>query len=60
MCFTSGGFIISNNNSRMAFIVSVTKGHIELFWTDIGKQIQFPISQAKRLIALKRWSYVEV
>jgi hypothetical protein len=60
MCFTAGSFIVVNNTGRMALIVSVTKIHIELFWMDISKQIDFPIGSAKRLIAEKKWNYVEV
>lgn len=59
MPFKSGGFIIQNNSNRMALILEVNNYWLTLFWTDISREISFPIGRANILIKNNKWKYVE-
>jgi hypothetical protein len=59
MPFKSGNFIIQNNSNRMALITEVNNNWIKLFWTDICREIDFPLQRAQYLIEHNKWKYVE-
>lgn len=59
MPFKSGNFIIQNNSNRMALILEVNNHWLTLFWTDINRELNFPIGRANILVEDNKWKYVE-
>jgi hypothetical protein len=43
----------------MALIVEVNNNWLKLFWTDICREISFPLTRANNLIQDNKWKYVE-
>lgn len=59
MPFKSGDFIVQNNSNRMALIVGVDRFWLKLFWTDICREISFPLNRASVLVDNEKWKYVQ-
>ena len=59
MPFKSGNFIVQNNSNRMALILEVNNHWLTLFWTDICREISFPLTRANNLIQDNKWKYIE-
>jgi heme-binding NEAT domain protein len=59
MPFKPGDFIVQNNSNRMALVMEVNNHWLNLFWTDICKEITFPLGRAQILVSSNKWKYVE-